>query len=568
MKLLVKEYLSGLKERGELDAMLPDLLSEMGLHVFSRPAVGVRQNGVDMAAVGNDEDGTKKVFLFSIKAGNLTRNDWNGSVQALRPSLDEILDSYVPRRIPKQYQNLTVVICVCIGGNIGQNVDSDLRDYTNKNTRNGIEFQEWDGDRLANMLMSAVLSEQLLPNDSRSYFRKSVAMLDEPSASYEYFAQMLIKLYESLGNRQKDKVTFARQLNLCTWILYVWSREVNNLESAFRCSELAMLWCWKTTSPFLGKRTAPAKAMWSAMMKLILLHFSIANQLITQKYLPYSHVRDGLATAVNSQCALDVNLKLFETMGRIALTGIWLQFFGNRHEGISEEETAQLERELATYSNGLVSIINNNGVLRTPVMDSHSIEVSLTCIFLAMRGRHDVIRDWTGQVLSACIFSIASNSAYPCVFSNYQELAEHPKPKSDEDYFKEATAGSTLLPTLVIWKKIIELSANFAEATKFIANELPHCTLQLWVPNQASEEHLYTNSGVHGLALVGLSISENGDELIEVVQEECGHNKSHFEGLSAIKSGFWPIVLTACRHHRIPIPPNFFEELIESDPVP
>ncbi len=64
MKLLVKEYLSALKERGELDVVLPDLLSEMGLHVFSRPAIGVRQNGVDLAAVGTDGDGTKKFFFL------------------------------------------------------------------------------------------------------------------------------------------------------------------------------------------------------------------------------------------------------------------------------------------------------------------------------------------------------------------------------------------------------------------------------------------------------------------------------------------------------------------------
>ena len=118
MKLLIKEYLSSLKERGELDAILPDLLSEMGLHVFSRPAVGVRQHGVDLAAVGVDGDGQRKVFLFTVKAGNLTRQDWNGTTQAVRPSLDEIQDSYVRQRIPKQYAELPVAICICVGGDV------------------------------------------------------------------------------------------------------------------------------------------------------------------------------------------------------------------------------------------------------------------------------------------------------------------------------------------------------------------------------------------------------------------------------------------------------------------
>jgi hypothetical protein len=71
MKLIIKEYLASLKEREELDAILPDLLSQMGLNVFSRPTRGTRQSGVDVAAAIND--GIEKVYLFSIKSGDLTR---------------------------------------------------------------------------------------------------------------------------------------------------------------------------------------------------------------------------------------------------------------------------------------------------------------------------------------------------------------------------------------------------------------------------------------------------------------------------------------------------------------
>lgn len=53
MKLIIKEYLSSLKERDELDAVLPDLLSQLGLNVYSRPARGTRQDGVDVGAVGS-----------------------------------------------------------------------------------------------------------------------------------------------------------------------------------------------------------------------------------------------------------------------------------------------------------------------------------------------------------------------------------------------------------------------------------------------------------------------------------------------------------------------------------
>ena len=278
MKLLVKEYLASLKERKELDAILPDLLSEMGLHVFSRPAIGVRQNGVDLAACGVDGDGNKKVFLFSVKSGDLTRQDWDGELQALRPSLNEILDSYIPNRIPTQYADLPIAICICVGGDIDQNVDSDLRNFIKNNSRDGIEFQEWDGDCIANLVMSAVLSEQLLGKEARSLFRKAVSMLDEPRASYEYFAQMLETMQRSLGNRQKDKITFVRQINLCSWIMYVWAREADNLEAAYQCSELALLWCWKIGAPIFDRKTANARAMSAAATNLMSLHVGIGDE--------------------------------------------------------------------------------------------------------------------------------------------------------------------------------------------------------------------------------------------------------------------------------------------------
>jgi len=119
MKLILKQYLASLKERKELDAVLPDLLSSMGLNVFISPIRGVKEYGVDIAAVGQVKSGDEKVYLFSVKSGNLTRDTWNGNTdQALRPSLDEILDSFIPSRLPPEHRGKEIVICLCFGGDV------------------------------------------------------------------------------------------------------------------------------------------------------------------------------------------------------------------------------------------------------------------------------------------------------------------------------------------------------------------------------------------------------------------------------------------------------------------
>ena len=102
MKIILKEYLASLKERGDLDkAVLPNLLSELGLRVLSTPMIGTRQNGVDIAAVGKikGEDKEKFLYLFCIKAGNITRRDWEVSEQAVRPELNEIRDVYLQTNV-------------------------------------------------------------------------------------------------------------------------------------------------------------------------------------------------------------------------------------------------------------------------------------------------------------------------------------------------------------------------------------------------------------------------------------------------------------------------------------
>ncbi len=121
MKIILKEYLASLKERGDLDkSVLPNLLSEIGLLVLNVPMIGTRQNGVDIAAVGKvkGEDKQRYLYLFCIKAGNVTRRDWEVSEQSVRPELNEIKDVYLRSNVAQEYVDLPVKICLCCGGDL------------------------------------------------------------------------------------------------------------------------------------------------------------------------------------------------------------------------------------------------------------------------------------------------------------------------------------------------------------------------------------------------------------------------------------------------------------------
>jgi hypothetical protein len=441
MKLLLADYVGSLKERGELDAILPDLLSELGFHVISRPAIGAVQRGVDIAAVGRDQDGgERKLFLFSVKAGDLTRAEWDAGVQALRPSLNEILDDYIPNRIPPHYKKLKIVICMVVGGIIQQAVHPLVTAFINRETTENVTFQEWNGDRIAELLLAGPLREKLLPKPLQSSFQKAVAMVDEPDVSYDHFARLLFAL-RVLVSKDRDRVLIARQIYICLWVLFVWAREIDNLDAPYRASELALLHVWELVKPFIGKKGAQAAAVGSVLHHLVFLHVTIGGLFLERKILPFVGRQHALSLAVSSGEPTDVNLKMFETLGRLALTGhwmIWLQQLGGRD--LNDEQITGMRNHVGS---GLQMIVNNP-CLYLPLMDEQAIELALFLGLAARMGHADrEIRSWLAEMVSRLSVTVNSHGRYPTTLREYSDLIEHPKAQTDE-YRREVTPGSVL----------------------------------------------------------------------------------------------------------------------------
>src|SRR5882724_11769444 len=128
------------------------------------------------------------------------------------------------------------------------------------------------------MLLAGVLREKVLPKAFRSHFQKAVALVDQPDLSYEQFPR-LIALQKDVRT-DKDRVRVARQIYLCLWVLFVWARETDNLDAPYRTSELALLNTWELVKPFIGKKTANARALVAVVRHVIDLHITIGSLLL------------------------------------------------------------------------------------------------------------------------------------------------------------------------------------------------------------------------------------------------------------------------------------------------
>jgi len=552
MKLIFREYLAQLREREELDALLPDLLSELGFHVYSRPQRGTTQHGVDIAAVGSYPPGAqKKVHLLSVKRGDLGRPDWNSGDQSLRPSLDQIRDVYIRTKIPRQYRDLPIVVCLVVGGDVKETVQSDVRGYIEDNTTDRVAYVEWNGDYLAEMMMVGLLRENLLAGEMRSHFRKAVALVDEPDVAYRHFSALVSDLRFAGSKALKARVRAARQIYICAWVLFVWARDRKNVEAAYQASELALLNVWDMIRTVVRTKSREAKALFRVLDQTMKLHLQIADLLIEQGIAPVAGVRDAAGWAVASRSSTDVNLALFDVLGRIAMQGLWILWLSDAAPDTKEAALASVDRHIEIG----FALIENNGALGLPIADEQATAVALF-LLLWTRGRNGPdLRPWLHEMAGRYRFAVQIGRYYPTSKTEYRELIVHPV-EASEAYFKEATAGSTLIPLMVAWLTALGDNEGAAVLAKISADRMQHCAMQLWSVTDTSEAHLYCNDGMHGQAIMDLPVN-SGTELLDALKDACDAH-TYFRDLSAVQYNWWPIVLLACRHWRLPVPVEFY----------
>lgn len=564
MKLIIKQYLASLKERYELDAILPDLLTQIGLNVYSRPGRGTRQDGVDVAAVGSLSGDKEKVYLFSIKAGDLTRNSWDGdALQSLRPSLNEILDAYIPNRLPFEHKDKHIVVCLCFGGDIQEQVRPQVEGYIKQSQRDNITFEEWNGDKLASLIVSNFLREDLMPENARSQLRKALSLLDEPEASYQHFSILIRSFSDKDCKKDKDRLIMIRQINICLWILFVWSRDAGNIEAAYLSSELALLHSWDIAKSYFEKNTKLFKDIQSAFHSILLVYRQISSLYLREKIFPHVHKRHALSVAIQSSCSLDVNLRLFDVLGRLSLEGLWAFW----RVQLSKENPEQLEKysaEVQALSNAVKQIILTNPTLLLPIKDDHAIDISIAVLLLIFNDSNDnELKSWLSEIINRAAFAFQINGQYPTNINKYTELLGHPR-QGDDNYFQEATSGSILFPLVALWAALLEEKDLYQKIQEIKQDRLSHCTFQFWYPDDDSENYFYTNKGSHGATLSQVCIERDSEDFMKQAFSEC-ESSPQFKSLSAVKFGLWPLILVACRHYRLPVPLHLLEDCYKGE---
>jgi len=474
----------------------------------------------------------------------------------LRQSLNQIQDAYIPNRLPNQHQDKDIVICLGFGGDIKEQLRTDVVGYISQNKKKNLTFEEWNGDKLASLILSYFLHEDLMPKDVRGFLRKAIALIDEPESSFQHFSN-LIKYFSNLKNpTAKDSLLTLRQINICLWILFAWSRDLENIESAYLSAELSILHSWNIVKKDFHKKTKTEKLIQNTFSSLLNTYELISSTYIFDKILPHVDKKHGLSSAIATSSSLDVNLRLFDVLGRLAISGIWEYWKLLIIDKKDNEAYQQKRKMISDIAIAIKDLILNNPTLFLPIKDDQTIDISIAVLLLFIHGEsNDDIKGWLSQLMDRASFSHLIKYRYPCILENYGELLEHPESNNDE-YYKNVTSGSILYPMIAFWATLLNDNDLYDQVKNLKEQFLNHCNFQLWYPDDTSESNFYNNKNSHGAVLLDVCVNRDMEEFLKSICDECKAS-SQFKELSAVKSNLWPLIIVACRHYRLPLPLHF-----------
>lgn len=562
MKLVLRDYIESLKEDQELDYLITELLLNMSVLPLTRPTKG-RQHGVDIAAVGHDIiDKQRKIFLIVVKSGDLNRTTWDTGTNAVRPTINEILDTYIPTCIPEIYKDLPIKIIVSSNGQIDSNLNQDWTQFTNKHSNAKISFDFWGIDFLTLNVTDYLFNEGLIPRKIQSHLKKMLVFMEVSDYDLRDFYNLLNEVFESLDYTKKKinrkNLKLFRTINLSLNIVFQRGKEIDNLMPVIRASERAVLVTWG----LISKHNLLNKTYLREFQKIVNTKEKIDFAYFV-KIQPYLLVHEGLALG-HSVNHLEYSVNTFEQIGILSNIGNHYLNISDIYTAFDSEEGDNLAlRHLdsaTVVAEHLVHLINNNSAAFNPTLDEHMIEIQAALTLLIITEKRTAATNWILGMLNYTMQNHKINKTFPQFVTNFETLFEqhfNGKPTKEN--------SSMLFTFFAEWALILKDIKLYNTITKIVNENFPDLNLQLWIPEANTEEGFYFENCMRktGSTKHSIKLHENHLEYEAEMTEErnmfCAEREFTF-----IKYGYRIIGYWAFRHYRIYPFPNFWREFLSS----
>lgn len=558
MKLIIREYLGMLRESGEFDSLIPDLLLSMNIVPLTRPQIGVRQAGVDVAAVGNDADGTKTLWLFILKRGHIGRREWDSQQQSVRQSLNEAKDVYLQSHVDHEHSLLPAKIIVATTGDLKQEAEQNWVGYVAENTDAGRrQYEFWNGDKVAMLVEQHLFDEYALSQEGRSELRRALALVGEADYDLQHFHTLLKLLLTwdtngaSGGPTEKQCAKSLITTNLALGILSRWAATEGNLRNAVLASERTLLWSWEA----IRKRNlAGNQEFLQIYFRLINIYLNVTIEYFN-KLQRHFHVQDGIAG--NHREAILLTEQVFEQIGLISSIGLSHLF------RVVVTQKAEAIEEVHAVAESLEALIKNHGCSGSPCYDGQVIDITLALLFLHATKRAPFAKEWIRELTGRLTFGFRVGRWFPISTDSFDDLMDLEINGMDSDLSK-LKETSWMIPTIAQWAAILGEDAAYKSLVGLQENVLKETCFQLWYPDKDTDEISYGGpaqfeSGVSEAPVVLPATAAEMRRNIRRTRTESP--VSTRVRSSATEAGIPFLDFVACRHFRTPLDPAHWQVL-------
>lgn len=540
MKLLLKEYISMLREKDELDRLVPKLLLMDGFVTHNQAQTGTRQFGVDILATKNGV-----AYLFVIKQKNITRSSWDSTNMptSVRSSLNEIKDVYIRNILSEKYKTKPVQIILLTNGYIDEAVLPNWSSYCKENNSSGkvsLEYMFWGIDHLVEMAYKYSFSENLFDENLQSHLRKTLYFIDENDTSNRYHETLIDSLIENVISSKVGKAVHTK--NVGTFLMTInliceWAKRYERYIYCIKVVEYSIIKFWE----YIQKNQLVSKSdISTTMIDLITLYNQMNDSFIKNieflfsenVHLPYNNI-------------LEHRLQIYEILGLLCTYAI--------HLDISKDY-----RGVESILNKVIILQNNNPAFAYPVYDTNIREINMLMSLLAKNRKKEA--KYLLNYLIRAAGHMAKINKYPAMSDNFEEAVE-----IEFNLPSNPVNVSTLYGGLVEWCCILDAEDSYKNLVQMIEKNFPKITVQTWFI-EPQEELLLFNRNAHtgklGYSIVydlNLSYFEQRKHL-EATCKPDNSEKFFFEEYSF---GAFPFIIA--RYYQNPLIPLQWK-LLYSDP--
>lgn len=563
LTLVIAEYLRTLKERNELDRLLPDLLVEMGYVPVARPQIGNVQYGVDIAARGLNPDSKQaELLLLVIKQKDIGRSEWDGSDQAIRPSLNQILDVYLKSHVEAEDFGKPVRIAVVTNGELKQTIQASWSGYVNdQRSRALIEF--WGLDKLSTLIECHLLDEHIFHDEDRRDLRRALALAGDVEYDQRDLHRLMLRtlgltpegVSDGSSKSKKDLLKALRVVNFAAHAFASWALGDGDGRQGLRAMERALLWSWHRVRAFDAWESD--KDMTQALGSVWQGYLTVGRHYF-EKLQAHCYVEDGLLGYASDSAEL--SLVAFEQIGMLASIGLThvLSVAGDDEDRIAQHENAD------TVADALASLISSNGICNSPCFDRHSQDIVLGMLLLVLTGRTDIAKRWLQTLIRNIDYAFKAKRYVPIDSDSIDDLADIGGWHSGQTADK-LMKTSWMMAVLAGWCVVLELDESYRALRQGLVQDYPETCAQLWHPDKQIHEHLYFHAAhfSSGASEAPIRLTEDMAQWLAhmrvIVESEQGKECLQTMGC---KVGLPAIDLIACRHFGTPVAPAFWYRLV------